>query len=207
MPELKEGDFVQLQNLRGRNPLKSDYNGIVVGKRNLNSYAVKINGTGRVTVRNRATLRKILPPVPIHKLASVQGPVMSGPSAEPAGSGRQAGPLGCVQRAGLRSGVMNGNNIVVSGDSADGAIVQKELESCELVLRAAADMDNPGILKVLRSSGAVLAPVQSNGEPAPGAELAHGQSGGQAGSLEQGSGAGGDSPGRGGLRQVGSQDR
>ena len=107
---------------------------------------------------------------------------------------------------------MNGNNIVVSGDSADGARVQKELESCELVLRAAADMDNPGILKVLRSSGAVLAPVQSNGEPAPGAELAHGQSGGQAkpgqaGSLEQGSGAGGDSPGRGGLRQVGSQDR
>ena len=102
---------------------------------------------------------------------------------------------------------MNGNNIVVSGDSADGSRVQKELESCELVLRAAADMDNPGILKVLRSSGAVLAPVQSNGEPAPGAELAHGQSGGQAGSLEQGSGAGGDSPGRGGLRQVGSQDR
>ena len=71
LPELKEGDFVQLQNLRGRNPLKSDYNGIVVGKRNLNSYAVKINGTGRVTVRNRATLRKILPPVPIHKLANV----------------------------------------------------------------------------------------------------------------------------------------
>ena len=107
---------------------------------------------------------------------------------------------------------MNGNNIVVSGDSADGAIVQKELESCELVLRAAADMDNPGILKVLRLSGAVLAPVQSNGEPAPGAELAPGQSGGQAqpgqaGSREQGSGAGGGSPGRGGLRQLGSQDR
>ena len=32
LPDLKEGDFVQMQNLRGRNPLKSDYNGIIVGK-------------------------------------------------------------------------------------------------------------------------------------------------------------------------------
>ena len=107
---------------------------------------------------------------------------------------------------------MNGNNIVVSGDTADGSRVQKELESCELVLRAASEMDNPGILRVLRSSGAVLAPGQSNGEPAPGAVLAPGQSSGQAkpgqaGSREQGSGAGGGTPGRGGLRQLGSQDR
>ena len=53
LPDLKEGDFVQVQNLRGRNPLKSYYNGIVVGRRNLNSYAVKIIGTDRITVRNR----------------------------------------------------------------------------------------------------------------------------------------------------------
>ena len=32
LPDLKEGDFVQMQNLRGRNPLKSNYNGIIVGK-------------------------------------------------------------------------------------------------------------------------------------------------------------------------------
>ena len=58
-------------------------------------------------------------------------------------------------------------------------------------------MDNPGILRVLRSSGAVLAPGQSSGQAKPG----------QAGSREQGSGAGGGTPGRGGLRQLGSQDR
>ena len=50
LPELQKGDFVQMQNLRGRNPLKSDYNGIVVGKNNVNSYSVKVNGSNRVTV-------------------------------------------------------------------------------------------------------------------------------------------------------------
>ena len=37
-----------MQNLRGRNPLKSDYNGIVVGKNNVNSYSVKVNGSNVV---------------------------------------------------------------------------------------------------------------------------------------------------------------
>ena len=59
LPDLKEGDLVQLQNLKGRNPLKSDYNGNISGKTNLNSYSVKGNGTNRVTVRNRATLCRI----------------------------------------------------------------------------------------------------------------------------------------------------
>lgn len=53
LPELKNGDFVQMQNLIGRNPLESDYNGIIVGRHNVNSYAVKMNGNDRVTVRNR----------------------------------------------------------------------------------------------------------------------------------------------------------
>ena len=35
--DLEEGDFVPLQNLKGKNPLKSDYNGIMIGKNNLNS--------------------------------------------------------------------------------------------------------------------------------------------------------------------------
>ena len=37
LPELSIGDFVQIQNLKGRNPLKSDYNGEIVGKHNVNS--------------------------------------------------------------------------------------------------------------------------------------------------------------------------
>ena len=38
LPELKIGDFVQIQNLKGRNPLKSDYDGEIVGKHNINSH-------------------------------------------------------------------------------------------------------------------------------------------------------------------------
>ena len=80
-------------------------------------------------------------------------------------------------RAGLKSGVNPSHNIVVSGDNAAGSRVQKEVDSCELVLRAASEMDNPGILRVLRSSpravpGAVSAPGQSTAGP--------GQSSGQA---------------------------
>ena len=60
LPELHLGDTVQMQNLRGRHPLKSDHNGVVVAKHNFNSYSVKVNGTGLVTVRNRASLRNIL---------------------------------------------------------------------------------------------------------------------------------------------------
>ena len=220
LPELKIGDFVQVQNLRGRNPLKSDYNGIVVGRSNLNSYAVKINGTDKVTVRNRATLRRILPPVPVHKLESVQAPVLSGPSAVPAESRRQAVPPGIVGRAGLRSGYRPSHNIIVSGDNAAGSGGQKEVDSRELVFRAAAEMDNPGILGVLRQSpraepGVRSAPGQRAGPGQAGAES--GQSSGQArlrqtastgqGSEDSGGAVSVDSPGRGGLRQLGGQDR
>ena len=66
LPELQKGDTVQLQNFRGRHPLKSDHNGIVVGKNNVNSSSVKIHGSNVVTVRNRASLRKIVPVVPVH---------------------------------------------------------------------------------------------------------------------------------------------
>ena len=181
----------------------------------MNSYSVKVNGTDRVTVRNRATLRKILPPVPIHNLESVQDPVLSVPSAEPAGS-RDSGrrqPPGFVERAGLRSGVRSSNNIVVSGDT--GSRVQKEVESCELVLRAASEMANPGVLRVLRSlpraggPSAESVPVQSGGGPGqsgsrelssegglPGAGAAGAGTAGGAGGADA---AGGDTPGRGGL--------
>ena len=190
--------------------MKTDYNGIIVGKNNVNSYSVKVNGSNVVTVRNRATLRKILPPTPVHNLESVQdmSPVQSVPSAEVAGSRdlarHQAGPPGFIERAGLRSGVRSSNNVVISGDSA-GCRVQKEIEACEAVLRAGSEMSNPGILRVLRSMP----------RAGPSAESVLGQSSGgpgQSGSRELGSEGGrpaavGDTPGRGGFRRPDGQDR
>ena len=61
--------------------MKSDYSGEIVGRQNVNSYAVKVNGTGQVTVRNRASLRKIPTPVPIHR--PVIGPSVSRPASGP----------------------------------------------------------------------------------------------------------------------------
>ena len=83
LPELKIGQFVQFQNLKGRHSLKSDYNGEIVGRHNINSYAVKVNGIGKITMRNRASLRKIPQPIPVHQPLNLQGPGMSSePSAD-----------------------------------------------------------------------------------------------------------------------------
>ena len=73
LPELMVGDHVQLQNLRGENPLKSDQNGVVTSKNAFNSYSVRISGSGLITIRNRATLRKILPVVQTDNLVFGQG--------------------------------------------------------------------------------------------------------------------------------------
>ena len=65
LPPLEMGAWVQLQNLRGRHPLKSDSSGVVIGRHNENSYAIKVNGSEVVTVRNRCTLRRIPKPAKI----------------------------------------------------------------------------------------------------------------------------------------------
>ena len=117
----------------------------------------------------------------------------------PAESRQRAVPPGSVGRAGLRSGDRPSHNIIVSGDNA-GSGGQTEADSCELVMRAAAEMDNPGILGILRQSpraepGVVSAPGQRGAGPGQtGAES--GQSSGQArprqsASTGQGSGGSG----------------
>ena len=152
MPELKIRDFVQIQNLKGRNPLTSDYNGEIVGRHNINSYAVKVNGTGKTTVRNRASLRKILPPIPVHKPITVQAPIQSsGPSDEPAESRQRAVLPGIVKKAGLRSGNEPSHNIIVSGTN-EGSGSQAQADACKLVMHAAANMDNPMIMGILHQS-------------------------------------------------------
>ena len=124
LPDLKVGEFVQLQNLKGMHPLKSDYNGEVVGRHNVNSYAVKVNGTNRVTVRNRASLRKIPPPVVLHKPMTVQAPALSrpasGPRSELAVGSQGAVPSGMVTRStgsGLNSSTEPRLNSMVPGQN------------------------------------------------------------------------------------------
>ena len=61
LEDLEVGDCVQLQNLRGKHPLKSDRAGVVTAKNDFPNYSVKIFESGLVTQRNRASLRKIDP--------------------------------------------------------------------------------------------------------------------------------------------------
>jgi len=56
---LRVGDEVSIQNLAGNNPLKWDRTGVVVEVLGYDQYYVKVDGTGRITLRNRKHLRKI----------------------------------------------------------------------------------------------------------------------------------------------------
>lgn len=58
---LKVGDLVRVQNQTGLHPNKWDRTGIVVEVRQHDQYMVKIDGSGRVTLRNRRFLRKFFP--------------------------------------------------------------------------------------------------------------------------------------------------
>jgi len=103
LPPLEMGSWVQLQNLKGRHPLKSDNSGVVIGKHNENSYVIRVNGSEAVTVRNRCSLRiipkpaKITLPVSLPGAVSLPGergvgaPVAPGGQVSPANEGGHGG--------------------------------------------------------------------------------------------------------------------
>ena len=61
LKELPVGAIVQVQNQKGKDPLKWDKSGVVVESLGNHQYTVKMDGSGRVTLRNRKILRKIRP--------------------------------------------------------------------------------------------------------------------------------------------------
>ena len=60
LPELKVGDMVQIQNQRGVDPKRWCKSGKIVEKLNFNQYLVKVDGSGRLTRRNRRFLKRIV---------------------------------------------------------------------------------------------------------------------------------------------------
>ena len=60
-PPLTVGDHVRIQNQVGPHPLKWDKTGIVIEVCQFDKYAIKVDGSGRVTPRNRKFLRKFQP--------------------------------------------------------------------------------------------------------------------------------------------------
>ena len=63
LPQLSVGDFVRIQNQVGPHPLKWDKTGVVIEVKQFDQYVIKIDGSNRVTLRNRKFLRKYLPAV------------------------------------------------------------------------------------------------------------------------------------------------
>ena len=61
LPPLQVGDHVYLQNLVGDHPRRWERTGTVVEVRQYHQYVVRVDGTGRVTIRNRQHLRKFTP--------------------------------------------------------------------------------------------------------------------------------------------------
>ena len=61
LPQLKVGDHVRVQNQVGNNPRRWDKTGVVIEVRQYDQYAIKIHGSGRVTLRNRKFLRQYVP--------------------------------------------------------------------------------------------------------------------------------------------------
>ncbi|CAC5407542.1 unnamed protein product [Mytilus coruscus] len=61
LPPLATGDCVRIQNQIGHYPFKWDKTIVIIEVRQFDQYAVKVDGSGRVTLRNRKFLRKYVP--------------------------------------------------------------------------------------------------------------------------------------------------
>ena len=61
LPPLQVGDCVRIQNQTGIYPRRWDRTGSVVEVRQYDQYVIRVDGSGRVTLRNRKSLRKFNP--------------------------------------------------------------------------------------------------------------------------------------------------
>ena len=63
LPPLRVGDSVRIQNQVGPHPTKWDKTGLIIEVRQFDQYVIRVDGSGRVTIRNRKFLRKFIPAV------------------------------------------------------------------------------------------------------------------------------------------------
>ena len=90
LPPLTVGDHVRIQNQEGRFPRKWDKTGVIVEVRQYDQYKVKIDGSNRITLRNRKFLRKFIP-AQVTRPPRVLGedvPTHQSPTQCPEGDGR-----------------------------------------------------------------------------------------------------------------------
>ena len=61
LPPLKVGHHVRIQNQTGPHPTKWDKTGVVVEVHQFDQYVIRVDGSGRITIRNRKFLRQYTP--------------------------------------------------------------------------------------------------------------------------------------------------
>ena len=84
LPPLKTGDHVRIQNQTGSHPNKWDKTGLVIEVKQFDQYVIRVDGSGRITPRNRKFLRKYDPvqrrnppqTIPENLLNLVQPPII-----------------------------------------------------------------------------------------------------------------------------------
>ena len=90
LPPLKVGDKVRIQNQVGNHPLKWDKTGSVIEVKQFDQYVIRVDGSRRVTLRNRKFLRRYIPaldPNPITRdLLPIEAPKPSQPTHTPPAS-------------------------------------------------------------------------------------------------------------------------
>lgn len=77
LPSLKCGDRVLIQNQCGHFPNKWGKSGVIVEVKDFHQYVVKVDGSGRLTLRNRQFLRRYQPPSLQSAVPSVPAPYIS----------------------------------------------------------------------------------------------------------------------------------
>ena len=66
LPKLEPGNRVSIQNQTGKRPTKWDRSGIIVEVRDFDKYIVKVDGSGRLTLRNRRFLKRLFDDVGLY---------------------------------------------------------------------------------------------------------------------------------------------
>ncbi len=80
---LKVGDHVRLQNQTGPHPNKWDRTGCVVEVRQHDQYVIRVDGSGRQTLRNRKFLRAYTPQMPISRRIEITDDLRYLPQQQP----------------------------------------------------------------------------------------------------------------------------
>ncbi|GFO13766.1 transcription factor iiib 90 kda subunit [Plakobranchus ocellatus] len=75
LPPLAVGDCVRIQNQTGPHPTKWDKTGIVIEVRQFDQYVIRVDGSGRVTLRNRKFLRLYHPVMARSPVATLPSPI------------------------------------------------------------------------------------------------------------------------------------